>query len=282
VEGVRNEDWKYLKAPEEELYHLPSDPYEQKNLAQTESLRLEAMRRRYEDLKQNLSNRSATLAQVALDAEHLEKMLSLGYFWGPQGSTKTAEEKKDPKGMIEVYKLIEWARILLRSPLNSERLMWVVAALEAVLMEDPENQWALFQLGRQLIRLGHFEEARRKFEAILRATPEKQEVYLELAHLELLRKDDMKAEQEIQFFLQQKQERFSQTTKEANFKEKLQHEQELAKAYLLLGEVFSRQKQNKQAQQAFQQFLRYWSGNTPLKKAVETKLQELSRHSSQE
>jgi arylsulfatase A-like enzyme len=73
--------WKFivteLPEPHQELYHLPTDPEEQNNLANSNLSVARQMRRRLRDFVQTLP--AATEEQVDLTEEEKEELRSLGY-----------------------------------------------------------------------------------------------------------------------------------------------------------------------------------------------------------
>lgn len=289
VEGLRNEDWKYIQAPIEELYHLKTDPDEVENLALQSQYQpvLERMRARFQEFRKQHENTQANLEQVAIDSDHMEKMLSLGYFWGPVSNANNARESKDPKEMIEVYKLIEWARYLLTKANNMESITTLINALESILLADPQNLWSLHQLARQLLRVGRYQEAENKYHQILLQNQNQSEIYAELAHIYVLQNNYSEAEHWLQKFFKAKQNIKQEPTtspkKEAEAQKKLA--QELAQGYLIQAEIYYRQQKFTEAEEVYNLFLQKNVNTTPENKTqqslVNFRLKEIKQKKSE-
>ena len=280
IDGLRNEDWKYIQAPKEELYHLKTDPYEVKNLVDQSAYRerLESMRVRYKELKQHLENRNATLEQVAIDSEHRDKMLSLGYVWGASSENTPEREQKDPKEMIEVYKLIAWSGYLLQKTNTPEMAMTLINSLEAILLLDPKNLWSLQQLARQFTRLGLYSDAERKYQMILELNKNQSEIHAELANIFMLQINYPEAEREIQKFLKMKQDQsLEKKALPQKQNEQTSRVQELSQGFLLQAEIYYRQNKFWEAQEAYEQFLLLETGHPSLRENVKKRVSELSK-----
>ena len=83
LEGIRTRDWKYIRAPKSELYHLAQDPSELNNL---ENQPANASRQqwpvRLDELKKQVTIRkSPEGTRLVLDPEAREMLQSLGYVW---------------------------------------------------------------------------------------------------------------------------------------------------------------------------------------------------------
>ncbi|MGA2586258.1 MAG: sulfatase-like hydrolase/transferase [Candidatus Aminicenantales bacterium] len=107
LQGIRTEEWKYIEAPQPELYDLKTDPREMRNvLAQN----ADQARRMREALQSLIGKSSAPAAKNVFsprDKETLEKLASLGYISG--GSAGDEKSRPDPKTMIALDNLFNEA-----------------------------------------------------------------------------------------------------------------------------------------------------------------------------
>lgn len=110
LQGVRTEEWKYIDAPEPELYDLQKDPEEDTNLIDK---RPEIARKLKEDLQNAIENSSmARLPRASgskMDEDTRKKLRSLGYISGRNIGGETG--RQDPKAMIELDNLFNDAII---------------------------------------------------------------------------------------------------------------------------------------------------------------------------
>jgi arylsulfatase A-like enzyme/Flp pilus assembly protein TadD len=134
-----DEQWKYIRAPEPELFEWRTDPGELKNRAAEALERLKD----YEDALASLEGamRRRESVSVALDAETIEAMKSLGYVGGASGDPPPDAELPDPKRMVDVEEAFRRAESLLgfRRPLAAIELM-------APAVERSPRSFALLEL----------------------------------------------------------------------------------------------------------------------------------------
>lgn len=110
LQGVRSEEWKYIDAPEPELYDLRKDPEENNNIIDKKP---EIAKRLKEDLQSMIENSTRTAvprpSESKMDEDTRKKLRSLGYISGRNiGGEK---DRQDPKAMIELDNLFNDAVI---------------------------------------------------------------------------------------------------------------------------------------------------------------------------
>lgn len=106
LRAVRTREWKYIRAPRPELYHLTTDPAELENVLEEHPDVAEQL---VAWLDWYLADESEeSLQPQELDAESLERLRSLGYLGG--GVESGAETGADPKDRIDVHLAISLAR----------------------------------------------------------------------------------------------------------------------------------------------------------------------------
>jgi arylsulfatase A-like enzyme/Tfp pilus assembly protein PilF len=93
-------DYKYIEAPEPELYNLTRDPGETDNLVDTEIERADAMAETLAELVAGDDVTQATGGSV--DEDGLAALQALGYIGGGGGGTRVRRDI-DPKDMIRTY-----------------------------------------------------------------------------------------------------------------------------------------------------------------------------------
>jgi len=155
LRGLQDERWKYIRAPRPELYDLDEDPHELENLADEQTERRERMEAQ---LAAILSTAEPTAAPLAMDAEAIEKLRSLGYV---HGSRPDRVVKADPKDQSGVARQIARAQTLA----GAGQLPQAVAVLDSVLVDHPRAHMALRERAGYLLRLGRNEEALAAFAA---------------------------------------------------------------------------------------------------------------------
>ncbi len=96
LEGVMLGDWKYIRAPTEELYNVRDDPEERTNLFPGESEISGQLAAVLDSIESDLSN-GAQSSRVEVDRETRDKLERLGYITADEG---IVPDLKDPKEMI--------------------------------------------------------------------------------------------------------------------------------------------------------------------------------------
>lgn len=110
--SVRNDQYKFIRAPRPELYDYRNDPGELRNLvteqpeiaARLGSI-LDGMRRQANDVP----------VAKPVDAEAARRLASLGYVGGAPSLPSSADTLADPKDRVETYRSLVRARELLNS-----------------------------------------------------------------------------------------------------------------------------------------------------------------------
>jgi arylsulfatase A-like enzyme/Tfp pilus assembly protein PilF len=157
--------WKYIDAPEPELYDMQADRAEQRNLVGEEPARAASLKRALEGMTGAGTGRQAS---TPLTAEARERLASLGYLSAaaPKPVEATAS-LPDPKRMVPLYEqLLQGNRAL------AEGKPAVAAGLaRAVLAKDRGNAFAQLVLGRAALAAGQHREAIDALKAYASAVP---------------------------------------------------------------------------------------------------------------
>ncbi len=196
--GLIDGDWKFIKAPKQELYNLRQDPREEINLIQEESK--VALEKR--DILENIIKDSISplvAEKRTLTSEERERLRSLGYI--STSESPSGEELPDPKDRIEELLLVQKAqeyeiegkfpeaaaiyeKILSLRPdvatsyvnlaLMKAQMMdfdETIRILEQGLKKMPESEVLLSRLGHTFMLLGRVKKALEAFDLILKNNP---------------------------------------------------------------------------------------------------------------
>ena len=177
LRSVRSQAYKYIDAPEPELYDLAADPGETKNIYRAFSRRGEDLRLRMEELTRNEG--SAAPERRSLDPETLQRLAALGYVGNVIDVDPTAV-LPDPKEKLPLFALMNAAKGLA----NEEgRVEDAVAKMREVVRTDPKIMDAHLSLGNWLLRLRKPDEAIAAYKEALALKPDDDVALENLARL---------------------------------------------------------------------------------------------------
>ncbi|MEM1245234.1 MAG: sulfatase-like hydrolase/transferase [Acidobacteriota bacterium] len=175
---VRGGDFKYIQAPQPELYDLANDPGETSNLAPTDPERAANFRgvlERFLDAERAVESDAASLP-----ADLLEKLGALGYVGG-SAPAKTATPGADPKDKIDDFRFAnDGLRRALRA-LEAQQPAEASEVLAAILERGIDSADVRFYLGQALVQQSRFDEAEAQLRASLDALPTREEAWTQLA-----------------------------------------------------------------------------------------------------
>ncbi len=180
LRALETAEWKYIRAPEPELFNLKKDPDELHNLATSEKARVSEMEN---ELAALLRNEGESATADVMDETTREKLRSLGYL----GSTAppVAKRRADPKQQSGVARATAWAQTLA----ELGRLPQALAVIDSLLAEHPETRMALRLRGQYLSALERGPEAVQAYQAALadcQGCPDELALLLEQANAHLL------------------------------------------------------------------------------------------------
>jgi arylsulfatase A-like enzyme/predicted negative regulator of RcsB-dependent stress response len=158
--AVQNGDWKYVDAPDPELYDLFRDPGETENLADEFPERAE----RLAETLRDISSRERVSESIELDPAAREALESLGY---ATTRSEASEARPDPKRMVGVLRLMETAQVLMAEGRWDEAL----TPLRSLVGRDPRNKGAYQMLGVVHARAGRDPQAADSFLRCLELSP---------------------------------------------------------------------------------------------------------------
>lgn len=163
--GLVAGEWKYVRAPREELYNLSDDPGETVNLFDARSARAKKLGDRLAEIENSLAHRETTPAE--LGAKERAILESLGYLGGGGAAAAGRDELRDPKDFIHLRTgFIAAVDLLHRGDTQTaeEKLNGLVA-------ESPESYIFRFRLARLYYDGGRVEEAAEAFRELARLFP---------------------------------------------------------------------------------------------------------------
>jgi arylsulfatase A-like enzyme/Flp pilus assembly protein TadD len=178
--AVRENGYKWIRAPRPELYDLKRDPQELNNLypqAKEISAKLDA---ELQKLLDDSRSRAIASRDNPMNKETLEALQSLGYLQGPQ-------ERKDmggmdPKDGILLYNRFEEARHLAQD----EKWVEAETALRAILADQPRHTSARNILALTLMRQGRLADAKAQYLQTLNEDQDQARIYLMLATIAMI------------------------------------------------------------------------------------------------
>ena len=164
LQAVNDGRYKFIAAPERELYDLQNDPGETHNLAAASPQRADALERAIRDLQARSTGAAAAATPRQMDPDAEERLRALGYVGGSMSARNLVERPRgDPKKTIHLYNLLKLAA---QDSVNGDidaGLAKVRRALEA----DPEIVEAYTMLGNLHSKAKRFDEAARAYQQAL-------------------------------------------------------------------------------------------------------------------
>lgn len=175
LRGVRNDQFKFIRAPRPELYDYRRDPSESVNLADRQPAVLARLDQILSRMIAEQRTRPATAAAPAADAA--ARMNALGYFSGSSSVPGTGATLPDPKDKTEVLRRLTRSRELLEKGRESDG----IALLQALVIEEPALEAAHKLLRDYWVARQRFPEATRWLRKALAGRPSDPLLSLDLA-----------------------------------------------------------------------------------------------------
>ena len=167
--SVTESDWKYIKAPREELYDIKSDPGELKNLAAAEPKKLSELKARLAAIEEEMVKKESS--EVSLDEASQKVLESLGYLGGGRASAGREKETaslRDPKDAV--WMRVEFIKAI--EDFKNGKNKKAESSLRKLIKESPESYTFRYKLAKTLYDQGKFKEARIEFEEMVTMAPE--------------------------------------------------------------------------------------------------------------
>lgn len=181
--SLRQDGWKWIRAPRPELYDLRADPGELHDLATTEPRRGSQLDGELEAVLDASAAVALAVETTAADAETVEALRALGYLGAP--ATRGAMAGLDPKDGLRYHEALEDARHAAQAGHWKETIL----LLEELLAALPTNVAGRNILALAYTRTGNLEAARDHYRRSVEDFPDQPRVLTALAGLELHRGD---------------------------------------------------------------------------------------------
>ncbi len=141
LRGIASEGVKYIDLPIQELYELPTDPTEEKNLAPGTPDSLRRLRKRLLELP------AAPQERGMIGSEEAAKLRSLGYLTGSAELKTTYGPADDPKTLIKVDQTIH----VFTGLMQEEKFDEAIAVSRRVVQENPHMKIGYQNLASALV-----------------------------------------------------------------------------------------------------------------------------------
>ncbi len=152
--GLIDGQWKFIRAPEPELYDLASDPHEEKNIINEQAKLAQSLNKKLLDVVAKIEADRPN-PQHQLTREEEMKLRSLGYLGGKSERQASAGALPDPKDKIENY-ILYFQGNLYETRGEFDR---AEACYRQVLALDPDVPWNYINLGVLLGKANRLNEA---------------------------------------------------------------------------------------------------------------------------
>ena len=174
---LREGAWKFVSAPEPELYDLATDPGELHNLAPGQARRAAAMRDALGPFLE--AERATETSAAAVSSELREQLAALGYL----GAVETAAEDRgaDPKEKIGEFRFANDAMRSGLALLRAGRFERSAGRFAALLERGIDSPEIRLNLAQSLLGLDRAAEAAEQFAAAAAADPARARAWLGLA-----------------------------------------------------------------------------------------------------
>ena len=167
LEGIREGDWFYIKAPHPELYRIAEEGNPDANLVEKEAEQARTM----QDTLAAMTRDSRKAERVTISDEMVERLKAIGYFvGGGENTDETAggEHLPDPKDKIDLFNVYQRASAMIAK----EAYEPGTNLLAKVIEQDSGNPRFLMEDGDALIRIGKYREAEEHLREALSIKPD--------------------------------------------------------------------------------------------------------------
>lgn len=166
LKALRTPEYKFIDAPERELYRLSQDSRERENIYPTDRKRAAVFE---VTLGQLVKAHAEVVGPRAVDSDSLEKLQALGYIGSSVAiPANPNEQPADPKDKIRLYNLIKIAQGLSAEDKDQEAM----DKIHQVMVEDPRILEAHLILGNLYTKKKQYDLARESFQNALKLNPD--------------------------------------------------------------------------------------------------------------
>jgi arylsulfatase A-like enzyme/Flp pilus assembly protein TadD len=181
LKAIRSQDWKYIEAPDPELYNLKDDPAEKHNLISQYPDRVRQMHERLGKLAA-MSPPSGSQTAGSIDAEKLQELASLGYIGATNpGAMLGASSHIDPKSKIDDYLLLHKMVPEAIAFMDQGQFQTALGQLQKVESKFSDSFVVYWYLGLCYAKLDRLAEARKAYAHAIELNPYFGRAYTDLA-----------------------------------------------------------------------------------------------------
>lgn len=175
LRGLRTAQWKYIDAPEAELYFLSEDPGEEHNVITSKPEMASTLHASMRDLVAHRQDKAGSSTQeVHLDPEALSQLEGLGYLRSPSQSAgpgadwdSSVRGKPDPKARVHLLGEID----RLHAQFAAGNFPAALSASWRILEEDPGNALVRLRQAECLHFLKQYAQAEQAFRRLAEDFP---------------------------------------------------------------------------------------------------------------
>ncbi len=243
--ALRNQQWKFVQAPDAELYNLQKDPGEQNNIIHEEDDKKEELQKQLEEQIVELSNSSPITREERTAVGSTEILSSLGYVGGSVKKPDDDDVLPDPKYKITIHNIIERGL----NALNQGQQKQAIEHFLKAVRQDPRNPSPYYNLGLAYYYMQQWEIAMEYTKQAVELAPESVLIHLQLSRIAIRREEYDNAKEILKTLL------------EENSK--------LADAYFQLGWIALEEKNYEEALEHFKEARLWMPEMQDLKEAIE-------------
>ncbi|HOJ62466.1 MAG TPA: tetratricopeptide repeat protein, partial [bacterium] len=179
--ALRDREWKYIHAPQPELYHLATDPGERINLLNTATAPLREMQDTLETRLIALAQSKTHMASQLITPDRMEVLHALGYAAGGvvPGTLGPNTPLPDPKSKISVYLRNDQGLAAMAKGFTPQ----AIDIFKEAIFEDPNNPTSYFNLGIAYSQLERWDEAVQYTQKALELSPQSHLIHIQLARV---------------------------------------------------------------------------------------------------
>ena len=252
LQALFSEEWKYILAPNDELYQVPQDPEEKNNL----SIKKSFIKKKFRD---KLERFAADKSKNAISPQQLEKrdkadlkiLASLGYLTSFSNTTDKGS-LPDPKDKIHLMN--DYAAAIRLT--NTGKLDEAILLLRQLAVNDPNNADVFLELGMAYTKKQMYAEAVEYYRECLKRKPDYNTAVINLLQSLVAMKEFDMAITEARGFLELFPEDYALLNELASayyykgeypqaleyLKKSITIEPENSQAFLTMGEVYLKMK----------------------------------------
>jgi choline-sulfatase len=184
LRSIRDERWKFIRAPRPELYDLARDPAEQHNLVDEEPARARALSGALDRHLRAEAPAAQARAQAGdVPAELVERLSALGYASG--SAPEDGASGADPKDKIEEYKVLNAVLHEGLTRLRDRDYAGAAARFRTLAARGIDSFESHYYYGQALVGLGRWRPAAGEFDRAIPRLPGFAASYLMLAECDL-------------------------------------------------------------------------------------------------